>query len=67
MTELTINQMQPKLVSQLTQVIAHGQLAHGYLLAGAEGVGKVQLAQQKAIRVKCNLKYFVGSPFNYLV
>lgn len=62
MTELTINQMQPKLVSQLTQVIAHGQLAHGYLLAGAEGVGKVQLAQWLALRLFCHALTPEGQP-----
>ena len=51
MATLTIEQMQPKLVQQFAQIIARGQLAHGYLLAGAQGVGKMQLAQWLALRL----------------
>ncbi|AUX11197.1 DNA polymerase III subunit delta' [Latilactobacillus sakei] len=53
MATLTIEQMQPKLVQQFAQIVARGQLAHGYLLAGAQGVGKMQLAQWLALRLFC--------------
>lgn len=62
MTTLTITQMQPKLIQQFAQIIAQRQLAHGYLLAGAPGVGKAQLAQWLALRLFCQQVTAEGQP-----
>lgn len=62
MASLTIEQLQPKLVAQFAQIIARGQMAHGYLLAGAQGLGKTQLAQWLALRLFCQQVTPDGQP-----
>ncbi|MFD1393461.1 DNA polymerase III subunit delta' [Lacticaseibacillus jixianensis] len=49
----TIEQLQPTLVRQFSQIIGAGNLSAAYIFAGAAGTGKAALAQWLAMRLLC--------------
>lgn len=48
-----IEQLQPTLVRQFSQIIGAGNLSSAYIFAGAAGTGKAALAQWLAMRLFC--------------
>lgn len=49
----TIEQLQPTLVRQFSQIIGAGNLSAAYIFAGAAGTGKAALTQWLAMRLFC--------------
>lgn len=52
-SSMTIQELQPTLVAHFKKLTIANQLAHAYLFAGQEGVGKSELAQWVAMRLFC--------------
>ncbi|MCZ2491749.1 DNA polymerase III subunit delta' [Dellaglioa carnosa] len=52
-SNMTIQELQPALVGHFKKLTTMNQLAHAYLFAGQEGVGKIELAQWVAMRLFC--------------
>ncbi|MHC9532291.1 DNA polymerase III subunit delta' [Dellaglioa sp. L3N] len=52
-SNMTVQTLQPLLIEHFKKLTTTNQLAHAYLFAGQEGVGKTELAQWIAMRLFC--------------